>query len=123
MRAAFFLIGLLMISLTAGKGWTLPTEPKRKLVWEHPGAEDLAGFRLYWAKQSEPEPRLYDDTRRVQIDNINIREIVVIDAKPDATGGLCFKLTAFDSSNNESGFSNEACGWLGLESPLNLRPQ
>lgn len=99
----------------------VPTPPNRKVVWEKPNPEaDLAGFWLYVAPQSQAEPRTYDDNNRFQIMDPTAREAIVIDLYQQATGGLCFKITAYDISGNESGFSNEACGWFGMAAPVNL---
>ena len=103
-----------------------PTTSHRRLVWENPVAlePDLAGFWVYYAKKSEPEPRVYDNLRRVQLPTSALSpasEVLIIDIKPDITSGLCFKLTAYDTSNNESSFSNEACGWFGMSGPINLK--
>ena len=98
-----------------------PTTPDRQIIWEHAGTDpDLAGFYLYVAKQSETPPRTYDDTARYQIADPLARKAILIDLDPVSTGGLCFQMTAYDTSDNESEFSNESCGWFGMSGVFNL---
>lgn len=100
-----------------------PTPPHRKLLWDANDwtiDPDLAGYWLYYAAKSEPEPRVYNNLRRIQLTNPNVNEVFMIDVKPDASSGLCFKVTAYDTSGNESDWSNEACGWFGMKARTNL---
>ena len=115
---ATIIVSFLLCSTTV---FAVPTTPNRQIIWEHAGIEpDLAGFYLYVAPQSATPPRTYDDTARYQIADPLARQAILIDLDPASTGGLCFQMTAYDTSGNESDFSNEACGWFGMSGPFNL---
>ncbi len=118
LMAVIILLGL----LTAAPVWAEPTPVVTKLLWDVYTDADGVGFMLYWAMQKEPEPRVYDDTRRIDISRPNPEQIIILNVHPSAKKAMCFKLTAYNSLGNESAFSNEVCGYLGgLEVPNNLR--
>lgn len=117
---------MVLLVLNVSVAWAVPTQQHSRLIWTPSVSADASGNFLYWAREVETIPRLYDDTRRVDLGVLTLnlagdKEVIVIDAKPDAEASLCFKVTAYDASNNESGFSNEVCGFFGLQFPLNLR--
>jgi hypothetical protein len=93
----------------------------RKLTWTPYIDTNGVGFFLSWARESEPAPRVYDNTRRIDLKKPAGSEIVVIDAKNDASASLCFRMTAYDAAKRESQFSNESCGWFGLSVVQNLK--
>ena len=116
-----FSILLASLILLSTNVFAVPTTPNRIITWEHAGTEpDLAGFYLYVAPQTEVPPRAYDDTARYQIADPLARQAILIDLDPASTGGLCFKITAYNTAGNESDWSNEACGFFGLSGPFNL---
>lgn len=94
-----------------------PTPNAKTIFWTHSG-NDVAGFYLYWADESEPPPRIYDDIRKVNVPDSTKREIILLAVMPDVSKKTCFKLTAYDASGNESSFTDEVCGFFGLETPL-----
>jgi hypothetical protein len=96
-----------------------PTPVNRVVSWEYTDAagSPAEGFYLYYA--AEIPTRTYDDTRRVKVPDPAQRSAVVLDLTP-ATGRLCFQLTAY-RGEIESAYSNEACGFFGIPSPLNVR--
>jgi len=106
--------------------FALPTPLAQRLAWDEVVDPDVTGFMLYY-DQEVTSPRTYIDTRRVDLGLIppvaGAHEIVVISVKPDASSRLCFVVTAYDLSGNESAFSNEACGFFGLPEPENVRVQ
>jgi hypothetical protein len=110
-------LALGILALTISLGWAAsasaePTPVNRSVSWTHSGA-GIDGFYLYWAPQSE-NPKVYSNARRFQIPSPAARSAVILDMKPDATGGLCFKGTAY-LGTAESAYSNEACGNFGME--------
>jgi hypothetical protein len=107
--------------LSAHFAYAEPTPKASKLIWDNYTDPDATGFFLYWVKQSEPAPRVYSNLRRIDVLRPEPEQVVIIQVKPDALGGLCFKLTAYDAAGNESGFSNEACGYVGgIDDPVGL---
>jgi hypothetical protein len=66
------------------------------LNWQSYGESDLAGYRVYYGN----EPRIYGPPLNVDTTNCNLNNLSV---------GMTyyFAVTAFDTSGNESGFSNE----------------
>jgi len=121
MKARLFLLALLAL-LVASPAFAEPTPPNRKLSWDAYTDPSGAGFFLYWAREAE-SPRKYDNTRRIDLKKPAGNEIVVIDAKADATASLCFRMTAYDAAGHESVFSNEVCGWFGLPTVQNLKAE
>ena len=101
-----------------------PTQKQTKAVWDMPSPPaDLAGFYLYWVSQNAVKPYTFTDASRIQIADPLARTAIVVDVNPTASGGLCFALTAYDTSGNESDFgsyplgSTDACGWFGMVAP------
>ncbi len=101
-----------------------PTHKQTKAVWDMPSPPaDLAGFYLYWVSQNAVKPYTFTDAARIQIADPLARSAIVVDVNPTASGGLCFALTAYDTSGNESDFgsyplgSTDACGWFGMVAP------
>lgn len=120
------LLGLILfLFLVPTLAFAVPTQRDNKLEWTPSTSIDVVGNWLYWDRESN-NPRVYDDSKRVNLGSVSLtpsskKEVVVIDAKPDAESSLCFRVTAYDGVGNESGFSNEACGFFGLISPSLLR--
>lgn len=110
-----FFFALIILGI-AGTIYAMPSERNTRLVWSHDGDVDLAGFYVYSAPESE-NPRIYSDARRFQIPFPSSREALVLDINPGTTKSWCFKVTAYDTSGNESDFSNEACGFFGFVTP------
>lgn len=109
---------------TPQPSYVTPTPRQSTLTWDAYTDPDGAGYWLYWALERETAPRSYTDTRRVRISRgASPEQIQVLTALPTQRGSLCFKLTAYDAVGNESAFSNEACGWFGINGPLNLSPR
>ena len=109
--------------LLCGIASAVPTVKLTKLVWDAYTDTTKVGYWLYWAMQSEPTPRVYDNTRRVDAGNPVVESLVVATVLPTAKGSMCFKATARDAAGNESDFSNEACGFFGFTAPGNLKAQ
>jgi len=108
-----FAIVVLLVGINSA-AVAAPTPVDRMLTWEYTDAVD--GFYLYYA--AETPTRTYDDTRRVTLATPAQRSAVVLDLTP-ATDRVCFKLTAYRGAI-ESAYSNEACGFFGIPSPLDV---
>jgi len=123
MRRLIIGLWLLLLPIVA---FALPTPLAQRLAWDEVTDPDVAGFMLYYDQEAST-PRTYIDARRVDLGAIlpvaGAHEIVIISIKPDASSRLCFVVTAYDTSGNESAFSNEACGFFGLPEPENVRVQ
>jgi len=113
-----FVLALMLIATSALAG---PTPTAKQLFWDDYTDPDGIGFNLYWAMQKEPSPRAYDDTRRIDIGRPDPEQVIILSIKPNAKSSMCFQLTAYDAAGNESDFSNEVCGFMGIEKPKNLR--
>ena len=119
--AAFLFTISLLFGFSVYFAYAEPTPKASKLTWDDYTDPDGVGFFLYWAKQSESTPRVYDNTRRIDVLRPDPEQVVILQVKPDALGGVCFKLTAYDAAGNESGFSNETCGYVGgIDDPAGL---
>ncbi len=114
------IFGLVLVGLVFLSGVVLaePTTPDRVLSWDPSAAPDLAGYRIYWAPETE-SPRVYSDARRAELADPTAVQVLIVDITT-INSSTCFKITAFDLTGNESGFSNEACGWFGMSGPINL---
>ena len=111
---------IMLIVLVPAVALALPTPKASKLQWDDYTDADATGFYLYWVRE-KPEPRVYTDAQKVNL-GLDVDEtITIIDFLSSAQGRLCFRLTAYDASGNESDFSNEACGFFGVGVPRNLR--
>jgi len=116
------LVVALCLCLLASVASAAPTPKNSQLLWDDYTDPDGVGYFLYWAKESEPLPRLYDNTRRTDI-GANASETIITASLTavNVKGKMCFKLTAYDLAKNESDFSNEACGFFGVTGPKGLK--
>jgi len=118
------IIAILAILLFTSMASAAPTPKATQLLWDDYTDPDGVGYYLYWAKENEQSPRLYDNTRRVDV-GANTNEVIIASAisAVNIKGRMCFKLTAYDAAvpRNESDFSNEACGFFGVPNPKNLQ--
>jgi len=96
-----------------------PTPVAKSITWDHSG-ENLDGIFIYWAMESETIPRVYDDSRKIDIQDETARSILLLTVKPDSTDSMCFKLTAYNTAMKESGFAEEVCGYFGFEALANV---
>ncbi len=117
-----YLLAVTMVLVMAMSGYAEPTPTATKLLWDDYTDPDAIGFFGYWAPQIE-SPRMYGDARKIDLGRPDNEEVVLLDVKPDISGNLCWKVTAYDAAGNESGFSNEACDWFGITIPFNLRTE
>lgn len=89
----------------------------RKLQCDPNTEPDLAGYKLYWGTQSGFYTQQVDTGKQLELG-------YTVTGLTD--GYYCFVATAYDTSGNESGYSNEVC--LQVDStppknPVNLRIQ
>lgn len=95
MKKYLIALFILMLCVSVAKAATY----NLTLAWDHNIEPDLAGYRLY---QSSVSGVYTTPTSTVQADS-NQCTIQV-----DTTASVYFVVTAFDTSYNESGYSNEA---------------
>lgn len=123
LKMYFAMIGLLLSVLTACTSHATPTTVMQGLAWDAYTDTSAAGFYVYWKDQGNATSA-YNNTNRTQITDIT-KVSILLNAIVAAThpSSLCFVLTAYDSANNESGYSNEVCGFAGMPNPANVRRQ
>lgn len=117
------IVGLLVMMA----GWGLPvaalaepTDTADGFLWDAPADDSMVvSYWLYYAPEPE-NPRAYSNARRVQVADPSVRQIAVVDFSA-SLGNLCGKLTAANAQGQESGFTNEACGFFGVPAPRNNR--
>ena len=104
-----WLIGIVIILLSAGLLIALPYQPKTTLMWEAPTTNidgspltDLSGYKVYWGAVSGTYTGVKDV---LNVTTVNIAQTMAITPK----GNYCFVVTAYDVAGNESDFSNEVC--------------
>lgn len=118
------ILSILLVLVFVNMGMAEPTPKNTELSWDMPTPDsDLAGFYVYWVAQSSPKPYNFKGASRVQIADPLARSAIIIDVNPLVSGGLCFAVTAYDLSGNESEFAaypvgkTDACGWFGMTAP------
>ena len=104
-----WLIGIVIILLSAGLLIALPYQPKTTLMWEAPTTNidgspltDLSGYKVYWGAVSGTYTGVKDV---LNVTTVNIAQTMAITPK----GNYCFVVTAYDVAGNESDWSNEIC--------------
>jgi len=105
-----WLIGLIIVLLSAGLLIALPYQPKTTLTWESPTTNidgspltDLAGYKVYHSQASG----IYTDTDSKDVGNVT--SINIQNTIGNLKGNWCFVATAYNTDLNESDFSNEVC--------------
>lgn len=118
------ILSVLLVIGFANMAMAEPTPKQTKVTWEMPNPpKDLAGFYLYWVGQNTVKPYVLSDASRIEISDPLARSAIVVDVNPIASGGLCFAVTAYDTSGNESSYGSyplgrtDACGWFGMVAP------
>lgn len=114
------LLTIVMILFTSVVACATPTPTVSKLVWDKYTDQNGKGFYVYWRAQAQQ----FDNNSRTKITDVN-RVDVLLSAlsatQPAST--LCYALTAYDSADNESNYSNEVCGFTGFSAPSGLKGQ
>ena len=102
-----FLITLIFASISFG----LPTQQATRLTWEAPTTNvdgspltDGSGYYVYWREAGGT----YTDVNRYQVSNFETVTVQFTDITGLPSGALTFAVTAYDSSGNESDYSDEA---------------
>jgi hypothetical protein len=117
----FLTVVLLLVSVMTA--CATPTPTVTGLAWDAYTDANGKGFWIYW-KDKGNGALAYNDVNRTQITDVT-KVSVLISAIVAAThpASMCFVLTAYDAAGNESGFSNEVCGFIGMPSVGNVRGQ
>lgn len=94
-----------------------------KLTWQHDNPDDISGFKIYWGSRSIFDTDTIEyvyggdiGTKTIitpaggyssAIDVGNVYKYSFHDSIASFNDSLYFAVTAYDSANNESGYSNE----------------
>lgn len=121
MLKMFLTIALMVISVVTA--CAAPTPKSTTLAWDTYTDPNGKGFWVYWKDKGNTNA-VYNDVNRTKITDVT-KVSVLIDAIVAATkpSTMCFVLTAYDAAENESAYSNEACAFVGLPNPNNVRGQ
>lgn len=88
------------------------------LSWTLYTDANAQGFYIYWRDQSDAQST-YTMNNRVQVVGTSLVTDDIAAILPTVHPEyVCFVMTAYNSENKESVFSNEACGFVGT-SPAN----
>jgi hypothetical protein len=130
---------LAAIFLAAPLAHAAPAPKSTGLAWDQPDLTDVAGWRLYYLRESVTPPRDYvaapsadvgmlSSIPAIQCPDVNGQpasdvcyKAMFIDLNVSGQGRWCFVATAYNSAQEESDFSNEVCAFFGLPKPTNLR--
>jgi hypothetical protein len=93
----FLLVGGIVLAL-ASIVHALPGVKQWRCIWDPNIEADLAGYKVYWRAPGET----FDDTRCVDVGNVTECSIMDLGLTP---GIVEFAVTAYDTSGNESDFS------------------
>lgn len=115
----FLTLVLMLISVVTA--CATPTPKVATLEWDSYQDTNGKGFYIYWKDKGEATSA-YNNVNRAKITDVTrisamIQDIVGL-VHPSS---MCFVLTAYDTADNESAFSNEVCGFTGMPSPSNAR--
>lgn len=84
------------------------------LAWDANTESDLAGYKVYFGITSgvygPPGGQICDGTRCIDVGNVTpVGNVISYTVTPPTAGTYFFAVTAYNTSFNESGFSNEVC--------------
>lgn len=118
-----WLIGIVIVLMSAVVAISLPFKQKTTLTWEAPLTNvdgspitDLSGYKIYFSQVSGAYTDA--DSRDVgNVTSVNIQTTI-----GNLKGQWCFVATAYDVAGNESAFSNEVCSNFVIQkkAPVNL---
>jgi len=96
MKIKTFILGIIVALLISTTVFGLPGVKKWKLTWTANTETDLAGYYLYWKSGVQA----FDNARRVDVGKVITYNLDTIPVNNDLA------LTAYDTSGNESLFSD-----------------
>lgn len=103
----FVLVLLIFVPLAFG----MPGVKQWRLAWDANTETDLAGYKVYWRTEIES----YADNMSQDVGNVLNCPLSNLPLASDVT--YYFVLTAYDTSENESDFSNEVAHFLDQMTP------
>ena len=111
---------LMSVLLFVTTACATPTPTVTTLEWNVYTDVNGKSFFVYWKDQSNITAT-YNNINRIQIKSITtISTLINVVLPVVRPSSACFVLTAADGAGNESGYSNEACGFVGLSMVLGL---
>lgn len=121
MLKMWLIIAALLV--TVSTACATPTPVVSTVSWDAYTNTNGVGFYLYWRDKSNATST-YSNTNRFQITSITtISELISSVVPAIHPSSLCMVLTAYDGAGDESGYSNEVCGFVGMPSPTNAKGQ
>lgn len=120
---AVVLFAILSVVTACATSQATPTSTVSTLAWDAYIDTNGKGFYVYWKDKSNTAAT-YTNVNRTQITSIaTVSEAIALVVPLIHPSSLCFVLTAYDGSGNESGYSNEVCGFTGFTTPANVKGQ
>ncbi|MGL5935032.1 MAG: hypothetical protein ACRCZI_05360 [Cetobacterium sp.] len=115
MKTLLAIVLVFMVTACSTVAQALPTQSNTGLRFDPYTDDSATGFYVYWKKPTQAD---YTDAQKFSVTTAGVGSLIALAPHlPTLKGTVCFKVTAHDAANNESPFSNEACGWFNIPAP------